>query len=203
MLRDAKLLAFCNMFSGLSIKGLLNPEVQKKFDKFRFEVNSYWRKTEQLATSKSYGGGQRWWFMWSLWSARGAERHITVAHHGKKGRARISLEASCHGQVGPTHQGLGASQRQPQARTVAMQSYRSSSSASDRAILHVTWQLHIGLCAVHTHSDQVQYTAMQPVLVYMQTRCLPTCISSCLACVICLTTRPRENTCQTPYPGHH
>ena len=138
MLRDAKLLAFCNMFSGLSIKGLLNPEVQKKFDKFRFEVNSYWRKTEQLATSKSYGGGQRWWFMWSLWSARGAERHITVAHHGKKGRARISLEASCHGQVGPTHQGLGASQRQPQARTVAMQSYRSSSSASDRAILHVT-----------------------------------------------------------------
>ena len=68
------------------------------------------------------------------------------AHHssapwqvGKKGRARISLEASCcHGHVRPSHQGLGASQRQPQARTVAMQSYRSSSSASDRAILHVT-----------------------------------------------------------------
>ena len=52
---------------------------------------------------------------------------LTVAHPApsKKGRARISPEGS-HGQVGPSHQGLEASQGQPQGRAVAMASDMST-----------------------------------------------------------------------------
>ena len=130
----------------LTIKIVPNPEVQKevlcfyKFDKFKIDVNSCRHRNEQLGTLKSCGVGRRWWSMWSLWSAGGRVAHSSAPWQlGKKGRARISPEASCcHGRAGQAHQGLGASQGQPQARAVAMQSDRSSSSGSDRAIIHVT-----------------------------------------------------------------